>query len=156
MYTSHPQQLANGRILRYSIKRDSSPISYAEIINLWQSSPELQKFFTNLLVSSPFNAFRWETPPVTTETAEQPFEFVLLDSPEILLEPNADDFSEYFIDCPPGEIVDFPNLGKDAILLAPCPDNSTSDYGHLASVSTQFIYDTTALAMGEGSYSNAM
>jgi len=29
-------------------------------------------------------------------------------------------------------VIEFANLGHDAILIVPCPENSSSDYGHFA------------------------
>ena len=111
----------------------STPVSFAEVINLWKSNAGFRTYFIDLLTSSPFPVFRWESPPVTAQTINQSFEFVLLDSPEIELEPDPSDFAEYFVDCDQSGIVEFPNLGNDAILIAPYPDNLISDYGHLAS-----------------------
>jgi hypothetical protein len=57
---------------------------------------------------------------------------VLLDSPDIALNPDPTVFAEHFDTIGPGEIVEFPNLGGDAILIVPGPDESSSDFGHLA------------------------
>ncbi len=133
MFASRSRQLSNGRVTRFVIENDSMPVTYAETITLWQKDPEFRALFTDLLLNSPYLAFRWETPPVTVATAEQPFEFVLVDSPEISLEPDPASFAEHFKNTGPTGVVEFPNLGRDAILIAPCPQNPLSDYGHLAS-----------------------
>ncbi len=132
MFASRSQLLFNGRIIKFAIENDSSPVSYAEVIRQWQNNSDFRAFFIDLLLNSPFPAYRWETPPVTTATTAQPFEFVLIDSPEISLDPDPTAFAEHFENTRPGEVVEFPNLGGDAILIAPCPDESPSDYGHLA------------------------
>jgi len=132
MFASRSRQLSSGRVIRVAIENHSSPVSFAEVIFQWQSNSEFRSFFTDLLLDSPFRAFRWETPPVTTASIDQPFEFVLIDSPEISLGPDPAAFAEHFENADPGGVVEFPNLGGDAILIAPCPDGSQSDYGHLA------------------------
>ena len=132
MFASRSQQLSGGRVIKFAIEKDSSPTSYAEVIHQWQNNSDFRAFFIDLLLKSPFPAFRWETPPVTIATADQPFEFVLIDSPEISLDPDPAAFAEHFEKTGPGGVVEFPNLGGDAILIAPCPDDSQSDYGHLA------------------------
>lgn len=132
MFASHSQQLFNGRVIKFTIEKDSSPASYAEVIGHWQNNSDFRAFFIDLLLDSPFPAFRWETPPVTTATLDQPFEFVLIDSPEILLNPDPTEFAEHFENKGTGGVVDFSNLGGDAILIAPCPDEPHADYGHLA------------------------
>jgi hypothetical protein len=132
MFGSCSQQLSRGRVIKVSIENDASAVSYAEVMHLWQISSDFRAFFIGLLLDSPFAAFRWETPPVTIATADQPFEFVLIDSPEISLEPDPSAFSAYFKKAEPGGVAAFLNLGGDAILIAPRPDDSLRDYGHLA------------------------
>lgn len=132
MWTSRTTQLSNGRVIRATINFDSSPVSYADVLNQWQNDADFRTFFINLLLSSSFSAFRWETPPITTTTASRPFEFVLLDSPDLKSNADSAAFAEHFNTIAPGEVVEFPNLGKDAIMVAPCPDDLPSDYAHLA------------------------
>ena len=131
MWTSRTTQLSNG-VIKFAIDIGSSPMSYANVIHQWQNDAGFRTFFIDLLVDSPFSAFRWETPPITTATAKQPFEFVLLDSPDLESDPDPAAFAEHFIDMVPGKVVEFPNLGRDAIMIVPCPDEPISDFGHLA------------------------
>ncbi len=132
MFVSYSQQLASGRVIKFAIEGDAAPVSYADAIRLWQRDSDFRAFFIDLLSDSPFAAFRWETPPVTMATADKPFEFVLLDAPEIALDPDPAAFAAYFDTAAPGGVVEFPNLGGDAILVAPCPDDPPADFGHLA------------------------
>jgi hypothetical protein len=132
MFASRSKQLHNGRVIKFAVENDSSPVSYAEVIHQWQNDSDFRAFFSALLLNSPFPAFRWETPPVTIATADQPFEFVLLDSPEISLDPDPAAFAEHFDKTVPGQVAEFPNLGRDAILIVPCPEDPLPDYGHLA------------------------
>ena len=62
----------------------------------WQDDPVFRAFFIALLADAPFSAFRWETPPITTASAVRPFEFVLLDSPDLASHPDPDAFAEHF------------------------------------------------------------
>lgn len=133
MLASRSEQLSNGRVIKFAIENDSSPVSFSEVIRRWQDDPNFRAFFIGLLSKSPFHAFRWETPPITVATADRPFEFVLVDSPEISLDPDPAAFVDHFDKVEPGGVVEFPNLGRDAILIVPCPDDPLSDYGHLAS-----------------------
>ena len=131
MWTSRREQLADGRLLRVAIDLDSSPISYAEVLGRWQHDNEFRSFFISLMADSPFSAFRWETPPITTATANRPFEFVLLDSPGLARSPDTKAFAEHFRDAPFEGVVEFPNLGKDALMVVPCANGPLSAYGHL-------------------------
>lgn len=132
MFASRSALLSNGRAIKFGVDYDAEPLSYADVIDRLRRQPDFNAFFLELLSSAPFSAFRWETPPVTNATADRPFEFVLLDSPEIALTPNPMDFAEHFDNADPGGVVEFPNLGGDAVLVVPCPDNPDADYGHLA------------------------
>jgi hypothetical protein len=131
MWTSRSEQLANGRVIRFAIDVDAFPVSYADVLRRWQDDVDFRSMFIGLLADSPFSAFRWETPPITTATASRPFEFVLLDSPGLASNPDADTFAEHFSGGGEGGVVEFPNLGKDAIMVVPCPKGPIAAYGHI-------------------------
>jgi hypothetical protein len=131
MWHPRSEQLANGRGIRVAIDQGSSPVSYADILSLWQNDSDFRTLFIGLLADSPFSAFRWETPPITTATANRPFEFVLLDNPGLARRPDAQAFAEHFRRENDEGVVEFPNLGKDAIMVVPCLSGPLSAYGHL-------------------------
>jgi hypothetical protein len=131
MWTPRSEQRADGRGLRVIIDRDSSAVSYAEVLHRWRHDADFRSLFIALLADSPFAAFRWETPPITTATADRPFEFVLLDSPGLGRDPDAGAFAEHFRGAAGEDVVEFPNLGKDAIMVVPCPSGPLSAYGHI-------------------------
>jgi hypothetical protein len=115
-----------------AIDLHASRVTYSEVLHLWQHDPAFRSFFIALLADAPFSAFRWETPPITAATATRPFEFVLLDSPGLANNPNAAAFAEYFDAADEEGLVEFANLGKDAILVVLCPLGPPSAYGHIA------------------------
>ncbi len=110
---------------------DSSPVPYAEVLRRWRADANFRTWFNSLLADSPFPAFRWETPPLTGADANRPFECVLLDSPGLATNPDAEVFSEHFCNAVEGGVVEVLNLGKDAILIIPSPIGPRSAYGHL-------------------------
>lgn len=130
-WTARQEKSADGRTIRVAIDLDSAPVPYAEVLRRWQHDATFRSFFIALLADAPFAAFRWETPPVTTATVERPFEFVLLDSPGLAVAPDAGAFAEYFRKAGPDAVVEFPNLGNDAIMIVPCPAGPLSAYGHI-------------------------
>jgi hypothetical protein len=133
MWTVHTEKLFSDRVLKTTIYHNSSPVPYAEVLRLWQSDPHFRSFFSTLLAESPFSCFRWETPSLTTTTANRPFEFVVIDSPGLASHPDPETFAPYFSDGVGGGVVEFPNLGGDAILIAPCPLGPLAAYCHLGS-----------------------
>jgi hypothetical protein len=124
--------MAGGSIIKVAIDLDSSAVSYAEVLRRWQTDTDFRTWFIALLADSPFSAFRWETPPISNATADRPFEFVLVDSPGLATNPDANAFAEHFRAASADRLVEFSNLGRDAILVVPCPDGPLSAYGHLA------------------------
>ena len=132
MWSTRKTLLPGGRVLKCSIDLGSSPLSYASVLDRWQNDAGFRNHFIQTLAKAPFSAFRWETPPVTNGSMNQPFEFVLLDSPDLLTRPDPCAFSEHFRAAQAGGIVEFSNLGGDAVLVVPCPGNRPLDYAHLA------------------------
>lgn len=131
MWNPRSETIAGGRQRRVVIDLDSTPVSYAEVLNRWQQDADFRSLFLALLADAPFTAFRWETPPVTTATANRPFEFVLLDSPGLAQNADPEAFAEHFRGAAAGGVVEFPNLGKDAVMVVPCPLGPVAAYGHL-------------------------
>lgn len=74
----------------------------------------------------------WELPPVTVATLEQPFEYVTMDAPGLERSyPNSSAFAQQ-LEGATADVVTFPNLGRDAILVVPKPIAEEHHYGHLA------------------------
>ena len=75
----------------------------------------------------------WETPPITLHQVNRPFEFVLVTIQPRPRRPDHYTFANYF-NAEPNDngVVAFENLGKDALLIAPSPDEATDNYSELA------------------------
>jgi hypothetical protein len=129
MWTFPNEKLSAG-VLRFGVSRDGKPVTFADVIHAWQTDAEFHSLFNAVLAESPFSAFRWETPGVTTSTATRPFEFVLLDEPSLARRVDAEAFAEHFR--AKEAVVVFANLRGDATLIVPCPFADHSAYGHLA------------------------
>ena len=99
--------------------------------------PFLQSFL-GVLRQNPYQAFFFETRPVTSaEMATKPFEFVLVDAPDLydfaISRPDPHAFAEYFRQCTQACV--FSSLNNDATLVAPKPPSNTDNlaiYSHLA------------------------
>ncbi|HBB32509.1 MAG TPA: hypothetical protein DDZ80_07415 [Cyanobacteria bacterium UBA8803] len=134
MWKSSVESLNANGIQKVSILSNASLILYSEVIQLWQHNEAFRAFFISLLADAPFSAFFWETPSLKNATVNQVFEFVLIDSPQLVdVQADSSDFAHHFAAAGENElIVTFPNLGKDALLVVPCPQASASTYGHIA------------------------
>jgi len=132
MWAFRDEELTGQGGLRFVVERDARPASFAAVLHGWQSDAGFRALFNAALAGVPYAAFRWETPGITAATTTRPFEFVLLDSPGLARWPEPEAFAEQFRAAPAAEVVEFANLGGDAILVVPCPRAAPSAYGHLA------------------------
>lgn len=134
MWEQRTEALEPNRIHKVSILCNGSPLRYSEILDNWQRDADFRTFFNTLLADAPFPAYFWETPSITQETVDQGLEFVLVASPELAgvrSDPSA--FQSHFESAHVEDgIVAFPNLGKDAFLIVPCPRGPLSAYPHIA------------------------
>jgi len=123
-----------GRVRQVSVLCDDEPVSYAKAIERWQSDSAFRAFFSSVLADAPYSAYLWETPPIAQSTSTRAFEFALVDSPQLARSiPDPDAFASHFEASDPGEGVSvFPNLGGDALLVAPMPQAPLIAYSHLA------------------------
>ena len=120
---------------KISLLFNNQRLTYSEVIELWQDNNAFRTFFISLLAEAPFSAYFWETPPITLSTVNREFEFVLIDSPQLArVKANSNAFRQYFQSAPPGkDIITFPNLGNDALLVVPYPVGENYIYPHIAS-----------------------
>lgn len=134
IWESRIERLEGGCVQKVSLFRGAQQLCYREVARRWQSDEAFRIFFIGLLVDTPFDAYLWETPPVTARTIDRGFEFALVDSPRLASLPlDTSAFADYFARAVPDEsTVGFANLGRDAFLVAPCPRSSPSVYPHLA------------------------
>lgn len=126
------REILDPGVHRYTLSRDGEPVSRARALDFLERDGEFRRLLIDLMAESPFQAFRWETPPLTRELANRNFEFVLLDSPFLAVSPDTRSFARYFRDDDDRDIVCFDNLGGDALLIVPSPRAPASVYSHLA------------------------
>jgi hypothetical protein len=132
MWRADRELLEAGRVQRLHIRHGTTRMDYAGVLNALIFDTDFCVFFSALLANAPYAAYFWETPPVTEESAGQPFECVLVDSPALAgVTADAGAFAGYFTR-EAGDVVVFPSLGQDACLVAPCPRGPQAAYAHLA------------------------
>lgn len=132
MWQSQRKLIESDRIHQISIFRDNKQITYSEAIELWQQDESFREFFISLLADTSMAAYFWETPPISKATVSREFEFVLINSPKLAdIESDPSDFRQHF-ESATEEVVTFPNLGNDALLIVPCPITDILASTHLA------------------------
>jgi hypothetical protein len=115
-----------------SIIEESETLTIREVLAGWRGSEPFRDLFVAELAASPYRAFFWEMPPVSLEVLTNPFECAVIGS-EALAGMRADDsdFAEYLIGAA-DSVASFPNLGGDALLIAPSKISNADCYAHFA------------------------
>lgn len=131
-FTCRTEQL-DDRTLRFVPHRHDTAISRSSHVALLGEDPAYRRWMSDLLRDVPFGAFRWETPPLATDTTAEPFEFVVIDTPSFSQRAtDSRSFSEH-VAGRDDDVVVVDNLGGDATLVIPTPQVDDDVYGHLAS-----------------------
>jgi len=106
-----------------------SSMTYGEFLDSLQKKENVLKEFIDILQESEFKTYFFETPKVTHNTLKKTtFEFVLARA-QALESVTAEEstFQEYFGLCDKErKVTNFENLGRDAMMVVPCPDNEDS------------------------------
>ncbi len=132
MFDATVDIIETDRVIRYQILRDELPITFSEVLDLLADEPGFRNYFGRLLADAPFEGYRWETPGLAPQSAEQQFEFVLLNAPGFCSrKTDRRTYTCYFSDANDGVVI-FPNLSGDATLIVPSPQADDDAYGHLA------------------------
>lgn len=132
MFESKAKILNRGYVRQFYLFEKGDRLKYERVLKLWKNDAEFRSFFLSILTEVPFDAYRWETPPITSTTANRDFEFVLVNDPGLDRTPDFQPFASYFETQTTDGIVTFPNLGNDAFLVVPSPRKEAIAYGHLA------------------------
>jgi uncharacterized protein DUF6940 len=106
-------------------------ISFGQVFLQWRNDERFRAFWSASLREVAFDSYCWECPPVTSQNLQQAFECVFVSSPLLSgMPPDPSPFAEYFRpDC---SVVTFESLGRDALLVAPCPGTQGGNFAHLA------------------------
>ena len=131
MYASMTETLRSGR--KYRLFEGDSPLPFRRFFELLASDEAFTDCFCGHLSSFEAEAFYWELPPLTTATIDGDTEFVLIEAPALArFGPERAPFEEHFRRAPGEDVIVFPNLGGDAVLVVPCPQGPDENYPHLA------------------------
>lgn len=121
---------STNRNLRFGIEENGSPISNYRFLELLIDSPEFRTYYNKLLSECRYEAFFWENRPVNKQNINEPYECNLVKSSFLSKQaPDLQAFDEYLKS--DQSIVTFPNLGRDAQLIVPCPKNTNNTYTHI-------------------------
>jgi len=114
------------------IAKDERTLTFAEVIAGWRDDVMFRAFICGTLAAAPYPAFLWEMPPIRRGRTDTLYECMLIRSDALArMAPDADSFAAQFKTA--GNVVaTFPNLGGDAVLVAPEQIAGAASYAHLA------------------------
>lgn len=131
MWMSRSEAVTSG--IRLQILQNQKVLSFRDLFQLLEESEEFAWWYSDTLAGAGLEAFFWEHPPLTSQIFDYDAEFVLIESPSLSrthAEPAS--FESQFASQPIGDVITFPNLGGDAILVVPRPVGPVAAYPHLA------------------------
>jgi len=107
-------------------------LMFAEVIAAWREDAVFRAFYCATLAAASWPAFFWEMPPIRRGHTDVPYEFMLIRSDGLArMQPDAEAFAQQFKSTS-NFVATFPNLGGDAMLVAPEQIAASSSYAHLA------------------------
>ena len=114
-----------------ALTADGRALSFVEVVALWRTDRDFRDFWSAELRRLPFAGLCWECPPLTTANARGAFECVFVASPLLAqCAPDPQPFADHFRDG--ATVATFASLGRDALLVAPCPGAPGANFAHLA------------------------
>ena len=120
------------------LDRDENFLTFRDVVDLWadthQDGSLFRAFHCQVLSDISYAAYKWETPCVDSFWFNRPFEFVVLNAPSLDRPEDPTAFQDQFAMAGDGQaIIEFPNIGRNAVLVAPTPSGAAVNHCHLAS-----------------------
>ncbi|MDH3614531.1 MAG: hypothetical protein OEU90_07140 [Gammaproteobacteria bacterium] len=143
--------------MQFQILQGRSQLSFRELFSLLENDTDFAGWYREMLASCAFEAFFWEFPPLTKERLDNEAEFVLIESASLArLRSDPTPFESQFALQHGADVITFPNLGGDALLIVPTPLGPIEAYPHLATFlrtaptnQVRSLWKTTAHAVHE-------
>lgn len=116
-----------------SFERAGRALGAGDALALLRDDETFRDAFIAALAASPYRGFFLETPPLARDALALPFEYAIIPG-DALLRLRADDadFAEHLNAAAAEPVRAFPNLGGDALLIAPRRMSDADCYAHLA------------------------
>ncbi len=118
----------SGDPIRHLARQGERAATWRDVISGLQSSANCRDALTATLCERPEEQVFWETPAVTRDALEAPFEFVVSNA-GLHRSPDPTPFARYIVEAI-DPVVTFTNLGGDATLVVPTDlgDGTTHNY----------------------------
>lgn len=128
------QALGHAGSLRAQLLDDARPARFDDVLAAWHDDEAFCARWCDMLAALPMQACFWELPPLTPASSLDAFECVMRPAPGLAAaQPQAQPFAAHFqrhAD-PAQAAAVFAGLGRDALMIAPCPRAPHAAYTHL-------------------------
>jgi hypothetical protein len=132
MWTAQANAIENGQ--QFRLRQQGRAISNRDFFSLLATRADFAGWYNSILAAVDEASFFWEFPPLSTAVLDTPVEFVTIAGPALDgMRPDTGAFREHFAAARSVSTAVFPNLGGDALLIAPVPQDEQATYTHLAS-----------------------
>jgi hypothetical protein len=128
------ETIDNSGSLRARLPCDGRPARFDDVLAAWHNDEAFCAHWCDMLAGLPMDACFWELPPLTPASERDAFECVMRRAPDLATaQPRAQPFAEHFErHADPTEAAAvFASLGRDALMIAPCPRAPHAAYTHL-------------------------
>lgn len=115
--------------IRFKLKQEDQFLSFQKVFDLWRESSEFTCFYVSLLEEGEYSGLFWEHPPLTLIDLNQDYECIIYRTHAFDKKSVDEDAFKDFISSN-HLITSFPNLGKNAMLIAPTKQNEAACYKH--------------------------
>ena len=130
-FRAEVEPVPGGQRFRLLERRDALPVG--RFLEYLENCEAFRHWYTRLLVDTGLDGFFWELPPFTTDSMNDPIEFVLIQSLFLSsLQAERGPFEEHFRANVGENVIAFQNLGGDALLIVPTPIDPEEIYPHFA------------------------
>src|SRR5687767_871619 len=119
MITAEIEPIGAGRPQAQAVRlvEEGSPLSWSAFIMGLQRDAGLRETLSQAISRAPFPALFWECRPLSPQRLDEPFGFVLVDSPSLArVSPDPGPFRQQLGRARSPEVRSFESLGGDAIL----------------------------------------
>ena len=120
----------NEKIEIYKVMNFDKALTYKLFFQKLKSDINFRSVFIEVLQNSSFKSYRFETPPVNISSEDIPFEFALVNSPELSNSQDELPFYEH-MNGSKEKIISFLNLSKSSQLIIPNKVSTHDIHSHI-------------------------
>ena len=126
-FSYHQKNLNGVRLFYCFINSSGGKLTYKNVMEGFLIKNDISDLIIRIMKESEYDGFYFETKKINKKKINDPFEFVLVETTSFRnYSPQPDAFKDHFKNASKN-IVSFPNLKKNSILVSPVPNSSINN-----------------------------